>query len=508
MLTDDLIRLVKTMSSAEKRHFTIAAKNRSGEMAYLSLFRIIDQTPFTDTGKLEKKYKEAHPGTSFETASRYLLKIVVDVLADTGNGNDIMLRQMRAFARAKVLFDRSLIIEGFKELKNAQQLALLSQNYLMQYAAYRQELDILSGLSFPDVTENTIIELQMKGKSALKMLSQIHEHYSLFELLKLRLIDRGKTISEQAKQNMNDLLLSELSLITNKVSYNFESKKLHLLFQSFYFTSTGDYRSALKTFSELNDLFESNDKTVDIKPADYLSSLEGILDSLRTIRAYDEMDFYIDKVNGLINPKYTEQFNHRAAKTISTYKLNLLTGKGKFAAALDLVNKQDDLLLRETVISDYEKHCELLFYIGLTYFGLNDWEKALRYVNKIANLGEANHHFIIYKAAKLLGILSRYELGDMDYLQYEIRAFKRPARSKGENLLIDKLVLKLVILDPNNNSAVKNKLELNKLKTVIDKINHDKYELQVLKFFDFTGWIIKKLNAHPPKSRVRKSRDL
>ena len=235
MLKDDLIRLVKTMSSAEKRHFTIAAKNRSGEMAYLSLFRIIDQTPFTDTSKLEKKFKEAHPGTSFDTTSKYLLNIVVDVLADTGNGNDVMLRQMRAFARAKVLFDRSLIIEGFKELKNAQHLALSSQNYLMQYAAYRQELDILSALNFKDMTENTIIELQMKGKSALKMLSQIHEHYSLFELLKLRLIDRGKTMSEQAKQNLNDLLLSELSLITNKVSYNFESKKTSFAFSVILF---------------------------------------------------------------------------------------------------------------------------------------------------------------------------------------------------------------------------------------------------------------------------------
>ena len=281
-----------------------------------------------------------------------------------------------------------------------------------------------------------------------------------------------------------------------------------MLFQSFYFTTTGDYRLALKTFSELNDLFESNVKTLDTTPADYLSSLEGILDSLRTIRAYDEMDFYINKVNSLINPKYTEQFNYRALKTILTFKLNLLTGKGEFKAALDIINKQDDLLLKETIISDYEKHCELLFYIGLTWFGLNDWEKSLRYINKIAHLGRANQHFIIYKAAKLLGMLSRYELGDRDYLQYEIRSFKRMARNKGESLLIEQLIFKLVNLDPNSNSVVKNKLELNKLTPTINRIIHDKYELQVLKFFDFSSWIIKKFNAPPHKSRVRKSRDL
>ena len=505
MLKNEIIRLVKTLSATEKRYLKLSTKKQSGDRAYLTLFDIIDKTLFKDIEQLEEKFHEVHPTASFETTSRYLLKIVIDTLVQANSEKDVFFQQMQCFMRARVLFERSLINEGFKELKKVQKMASEAQNYLMEYAAYREELNILSTLNFPGVMEETVIQIQMNGKGVLRNLLQVHEHYSLYELLKLRLINTGKTMSEQAKQNLNDLLLSELSLITNKVSYNFESKKLHLLFQSFFFTSIGDYKSALKTFSELDELFESNIKNLDQTPVDYLSSLEGILDSLRTIRAYDEMEFYINKVNNLINPKYTEQFNHRALKTILTFQMNLYTGCGKFNDALAVLLKQDDLLLKEAIISDYEKHCELLFYMGLTYFGLNDWEKALRYINKIAFLDKANQHFIIYKAAKLLGILIRYELGDIDYLQYEIRAYKRMARYKTESLQIEKLIFKVVIIDPNGNSLVKNKLILKKLAPVINVITHDKYELQVLKFFDFADWINTKFTTQRVRPKYYKT---
>lgn len=489
MLKNDLIRLVKTLSTTEKRQFKLYCKKQSGERIYLSLFNIIDQTMFKDLEQLEETFKKTCPKTSFEATANYLLKILIDSLASASGDKDSLFEQMQNYMRAKVLFDRSLVSEGFKELKKVQRSAAVAQNHLMEYMACREELNMLSALNFPNMTDTHVIEMQMKSKSNLKTLLQIHEHNSLFELLKIRLIHTGKTTSEFAKRNMNDLLLSELSLVTSKVAYNFESSKMHLMFQSFFFSSIGDYKSALKTFSELNTLFELNRAKPSASPADYLSALEGILDSLRTIRAYNEMPFYIDKLNGLIDKKNPEPFNRRIAKSAVIFQLSLITGCGEFKEAIVFAAKQDDFILNEAVIPDYEQHCELLFYLGLAYFGMNKWEKALKYVNKITLMGKPNYHFAIYKAAKLLGILIRYELRDIEYLQYEIRAYKRLARYKGEVLKIEKLIFKVVLLDPNKNSMVKNKLLLKKLQPAITNVLNDKYELQVIKYHDLLNWI-------------------
>jgi hypothetical protein len=495
MLKNDVIRLVKTLSTNEKRHLKLFCKKQSGHRAYLLLFDLIDQTKLKDMDKLELKFHELLPDACFEITAKYLLKVITDSLIQARAEKDILFHQFQSFLRAKVLFDRSLIDEGFKELNRVKKLSSYSQNHFIEYLAYREELNILSTLNFPGMKEDSMIEKQMKARNILKALLQIHEHHSLYELLKCRLIYTGKSLSENEKRQLNDLLLTELSLVTSKVSHNFESKKMHLLFQSYFFTSISDYRSALKTFSELNELFESNLEKLENPPNDYLSSLEGILDSLRTIRGYEEMPFYIDKIGVLINAKYSDQFNLQANKTAISFQLNYLACSGKFKEALSLINKQDGVLLKEASIVDYEKHGELLFYIGLTHFALGEWEKTNKYVNKITLIGKSNYHSTIFKAAKLLGLLAHYELGDLELLQYQVRSYKRASLYKGEILKIEKLIFKIIMLNPNNNSIVKNKLIWKKLHAIVNIISSDKYEMQVLKYFDFIKWLEAKFNS-------------
>ncbi|RYD71111.1 MAG: hypothetical protein EOP53_24220, partial [Sphingobacteriales bacterium] len=427
MLKNDIVRLVKTLSSTEKRYLKLYCKKQSGSRAYLLLFDLIDETPLKNIQQLEEKFLVILPGTSFDTTAKYLLRIITDSLIQLRLDKDNLFQQMQTFMRAKVLLERSLIKEGMKELHKAKKLAENSQNYYMEYLAYRSELNVLSELNFKDVNEDEMIAMQMKARNLLKAQLQIHEHHSLYEVLKYRLMHIGKSMSEQNKKQLNDLLLSELSLVTNKVAHNFESKKLHLLFQSFFFTSIGDYKSALKTFSELNELFELNIDKLGNPPFDYLSSLEGIMDSLRTIGAYDRIDFYLDKINSLLKANYSDQFNLQATKTVAIFNLNLYTCDGRYREALDYVKVIPPDMLKEAIIVDYEKHCELLFHIGLAHFGLGEWEKALKQLNKITLLEKSNLHFPIYKAAKILVILTHYELGNTEYLQYEIRSYKRSA---------------------------------------------------------------------------------
>jgi len=59
----------------------------------------------------------------------------------------------------------------------------------------------------------------------------------------------------------------------------FTSQKLHLLFQSFFLIDIGDYHSAVKSLFKLNELFEKNKRFWAHSPFDYLSALNGIIDS-------------------------------------------------------------------------------------------------------------------------------------------------------------------------------------------------------------------------------------
>lgn len=83
---------------------------------------------------------------------------------------------------------------------------------------------------------------------------------------------------------MNDLMVNELYIAASSDSErNFELTRNHKLFQASYLMGVGDYGSALNSYKELNELFEENQQFWANPPIYYLSVLEGVLDSLRSI---------------------------------------------------------------------------------------------------------------------------------------------------------------------------------------------------------------------------------
>src|SRR3546814_1808161 len=150
----------------------------------------------------------------------------------------------------------------------------------------------------------------MKAKHTGQSLRQLHERYALYELLSHRLTKGALTVDGKSDKKINDLILSERSLTTRGSQHQFEPQKLHLLFQSFFFIHTGEYRSALRVFNELNKLIESNESMWDNPPYDYLSALDGILDSLRSIGYYNEMTLFINKAASLSERTYPRSEEH------------------------------------------------------------------------------------------------------------------------------------------------------------------------------------------------------
>ncbi|RFZ93986.1 hypothetical protein D0C36_00005 [Mucilaginibacter conchicola] len=494
MQKDDLVKLVKTLSVTEKRCFRMNCKKQSCERDYLSLFDIIENMPNDGSHDAYALFKAKHPTSSFHTTATYLYDVITDSLVSARCDKDPLFKQMQSYMRAKVLLDRSFTADGLKELRDCKQLAGASQNHLMEYMALREEINVTSLLNFPDIDDNKLIALQSKGKSILKTQQQVHEHYSLFEILRYRLINAGKITTEQGKQHLNDLLLSELSLVTGKVAHNFESAKLHLLFQSFFFTSTGDYRSALRTFSELNILFEQNLEKPGANLADYLSTLEGILDSLRTLKGYDDMPFFIKKLEALVSPNNQEYLNQRILKTALIYQLVYLTANKDYDDALRTANAHNSLINNALATTDYEQYWELLLYISIAHVGLKQYDKALKHLRKITPFAKNGTHSTVYKAARLLGIILRHELGDTDFIDYEIRAYKRQNKNNRQMLQVEKLVLKAILANPVKNNPPKNKQLLAKLQPAITAAQSNNYDLQIIKYYDFPAHIINKFS--------------
>lgn len=493
MVKNEIIQLLKSLSGPEKRNFKLYCKKQEGKKDYLDLFEMINKAPLgCEAEYIEAEFKNKFPNKSLESTANYLFKLTTDSLVQIRVSHDKWFQQYQSLMRSKVLFERSLTLEGYKEIKRAQKISEDLQDNLLLYHTCRLELNLWTDRNFSGIDEEGLVHAQMKAKNQLRLLYQIQEQSSLYESLKHRLLYTGRSLSDVDKAKLNDLMISEISLSTRGSKTNFESQKLHLLFQSFFFITIGDYKSSLKSFNELNNLFENNEPSWNFPPYDYLSALEGILDSLRTIKYFNEMEHFIHKIEKLADKKYPDYFQLLALQLSYIFKINVLISKDEPIMAIKLITTIPDELLQKANLVDYEKLTELLFYAGLAYFRNKNYQKANKYISILLSIGKVNNNSTICKASKLIHLIIHYELNNMVYLNYEIRSYKRTFNKGKKELKIESLIIKIIKLDPKRKSKPRNQNDWKKISKVIDEIDIDKYEKQVLKYFDFTTWIKEK----------------
>jgi len=490
MVKPELEKLIRSLSTAEKKKFRVYC-NASVESNkdYVTLFDMICANDVQKNESAEEEFKKLLPGKSYENTAAYLFKVLTDMLLQLRVEQDNWFLRHQALMKARLCFERSLPARGLKELKKAQKLANESQDNLVFYMAARMELNQIADTGFTNLAEQELVDMQMKAKHSLQVLRQVQEHYSLYELLSYRLSLPQVKFKDNDRKKLNDLVLSELSLTTRGSQHQFESKKLHLLFQSFFFIHTGDYQSALKIFKQLNGIIELNEPLWGHPPYDYLSALEGFLSSLRNIKYYQDMEYFIGKVEHLAQKQYTEHFSMMVQQTVYLYKIIVLIGEKDYKEAVNYFESIKQNIPLGAGVTNNEKLMELLFFAGLALFKTGNLQKANKYLMYAIDAKKNHEANFIYRLCRLLHILIHAELDNIDYVQYNIRAYKRAFSKNSKLFAIEKLIFKVITFDPKRSSIVRKKVILKQLQPKLLAIVNDKQEQQLLNFFDFTEWI-------------------
>lgn len=489
MLIYELEKLIKSLSAPEKKRFTAYCKQQGRTKDYVALYELAVTGKEMTLSDWERQFKAAFPTKSFDNTATYLYKVLTDILVQIRIEQDAWYQQYQSLMKARLCFERSIPDRAFRELRKASRLAGDGQNHMVHYQAARMELTALADMGFPGLTEQDLVDWQMKAKHTLQMIRQIQEHYSLYELLSHRLTQGKNTKSGKQDKQVNDLILSELSLTTRGSQHQFEPQKLHLLFQSFFFIHTGEYRSAMHIFNQLTHLIEANEVMWDFPPYDYLSALDGILDSLRSIGFYTEMESFIHKLISLADRAYPEHFRNLASLTAHVYTLNMHVGRRDTGAALQQLQTLIDGTSRYRVIEGHEKQFEDLFFQGLTYFLSQQWSRARKCLNLLFSSSKADSDLPVFRAARLLHILISYETDDMALLEYEIRSYKRTSGKQGKTLQIEKLVFSIINADAKRRGNKWKADMRKKTSRKLEEIRADKREVQLMKYFDFGEWV-------------------
>lgn len=491
---ESLVHMIHSLSLPEKKAFRQLVCRKKSIPDYLLLYDTIEAGELESPDALRKTFMSLRPSASFETTVKYLFEVLLDTMLELRKNQDSFYLLFNKILKARILYEKSLFDECFDTLNNVMAQAEKYENYHAMLLANRLELDYLLSLGFPNISEQELLKKQFRITESIKYLRKTNEQSSLYEILKHRVVYKGYARSQKEKNDLNDLVYSELSLSASLSPENFEISKLHQLFQSNYLISVGDFKSALRSFFELNNLFESNKHLWSRPPIYYLYTLEGVLESLRSIRNYEGMQYFVDQLKKIETSSI--DFKVNLTCVIYLYELFPLLDRGDFSGSLAIMEQYKETLYDKFSLLNRSRQAELCLYTSLVFFGNSMYQKAHKFLSQIIMRGKSYYYLPLYRTIRLVNLMILYKLGDEDLIRYEIRSIKRDLSSNEKGYRIEHLMLKFLVKQMPETPRKKLKL-YEKYQPALEMIREDNYEQQVLRIFDFTAWIESILTLKP-----------
>lgn len=492
--SESLIHLINNLTKQEKKEFSLYISNKP-EKDYIFLFRLIDDKKISDPEELKMAFLAAKPASSFNTVVIYLFDLLIDILTRLRTEQDSYYLLFNELLHARVLYEKSMYQECFQVLKKVKEKAVYYENHFALLVAQRLELNYLLTLDFEDMDEQKLLNKQYKMNNTLKSIRQLNEQSSLYELLKYRMINRGASRSLEETQKLDDLVTSEISIVASAGVENFEIKKNHQLFQANYFITVGDYKAAFNSFVELNKLFEENSHLWNNPPVYYLMTVEGMLESLRIMHNYEGMNYFIEKLAKLSSPSSSFQLN--VTYVIFIYRLFSFIDAGDFDKAGIWIAEHQTSLIDKMLLLKEQQQAEMSLYIALIHLGNGEYRKARKRLS--ATIGRGHLYSLpLFRTIRIVNVMIHYELGDVDYIQSEIRSIKREmSKNKGYNLKVESFLLKFLNYSFADTNRKKRAEIWESMAEEVHALYADKYETQILRKFDFVAWVEAKIFEVP-----------
>ena len=492
--SESLIHLINNLTKQEKKEFSLYISNKP-EKDYIFLFRLIDDKKISDPEELKMSFLAAKPASSFNTVVIYLFDLLIDILTRLRTEQDSYYLLFNELLHARVLYEKSMYQECFQVLKKVKEKAVYYENYFALLVAQRLELNYLLTLDFEDMDEQKLLNKQYKMNNTLKSIRQLNEQSSLYELLKYRMINKGASRSLEETQKLDDLVTSEISIVASAGVENFEIKKNHQLFQANYFITVGDYKAAFNSFVELNKLFEENSHLWSNPPVYYLMTVEGMLESLRIMHNYEGMNYFIEKLTKLSSPSSSFQLN--VTYVIFIYRLFSFIDAGDFDKAGMWIAEHQASLIDKMLLLKEQQQAEMSLYIALIHLGNGEYRKARKRLS--ATIGRGHLYSLpLFRTIRIVNVMIHYELGDVDYIQSEIRSIKREmSKNKGYNLKVESFLLKFLNYSFADTNRKKRAEIWESMAEEVHALYADKYETQILRKFDFVAWVEAKIFEVP-----------
>ena len=493
---DPLFLLIQSLTKSEKRNFKLYARRlQSGvDTMFISLFDVLSKLDNYEEEKIFKKIKGL-TSVQLSNTKRHLYKqILISLRLLYAQKNiDIQVREQLDFAR--ILYGKGMYLDSLKMLDKVKELALdhnrdILALEVLEFQKLIEERHITRSRSVKNKVEDLIDEAQRT--------SEVIASTCRLSNLKIKMhgwyIQIGHIKNDKDRLIVEEYFRSNLPVVNEANLGFFEKVYLYQSYVWYYFILL-DFKQCLVYAKQWVQMFTKNPKFIAEDPALYMRGLAYTLTCSFNIK--DKRTF--EKHLGIF-----EQFENEFADKLDTLSMQLLflylsTAKinrhfllGTFKEGVKLVPIIEKQFKKYAPLLDVHRTMVFNYKIAYLYMNNGDYNKALDYLNVIINLEAGHLREDIQSYARIMQVVSHYEMGNMNLLPYLIKSnFRFLGKVKELNKLqkesLDFFNKIINIPDSEIKQAFKEFIK------TLKNISHDPYEKRSFLYLDMLSWANEKM---------------
>jgi hypothetical protein len=432
-ITDSLIRLIQSLSKAEKRSFKLYANRNSSSqeaLKYMQLFDFIEKTEYYSDELVLTKIPEIKKSQLSNMKAHLYKQLLTSLrLQHASHLPEIEIRE--TIDHALILYHKGFYNQALRMLEKAKQLAMKLQSKVLHLEILEFEKAIESQyITRSNATRADELTLESKQLEAHVRSSVDFSNLSL-QLYALY-VKVGFVRDEKDYRFVNEFFSTRLPVYQLK-RMGFE-EKMHL-YNAFvwYHYITQEFLMCFKYAKLWVDLYEEYPFVKQYYPEMYLKGLNHLQNALFNLRNHQRLSDAVKRIQGSVPQDATNE------NVILLQQLYVLTGRineyylsGNFTIGLTIVPEVERYIASNRDRLDNHRIMILYYKVACLYFGSGDYKMTIRYLNRIIQLKDVALREDIQCFARILNLIAHFELGNDDLVEYQIKSVYRFLSNMGD----------------------------------------------------------------------------
>ena len=491
--SDILFQLIHSLEKAEKRHFKLYIKRSSAkeDLKIIQLFDALDKMEEYDERILFKKIRSVTKPQLANLKTHLYKEVLASLrLLKTSDNIDLQLSEMLDYAR--ILYNKGLKIQSLRILEKAKEQARLHHkfNTLVQLLSLEKKIEILHITRSP--TEKTQ-SLADESTAIGQHIDRVTRLSNLALLLYRWYVQNGHSRNEADEKDIRAYFREQLPKDIHHVSGFYENLYLCQSYCWYAFIRQ-DFLMYYRYAQKWVTLFEEEPLLKSIETGHYLKGVHALLNAhfdLRNFRAFDETlsAFKLFEASDIAR-KY-DNFRTQTSLYITVATINGHLMKGSFSEGVKMIPEIKQKLSDYALYVDHHRIMVFNYKIATLYFGNEDYDKAIDYLQEIIN-SPIELRIDLHSYARLLHLMCHYELGNYDILDGLVKAVHRFMLRMKNLTVVEEKIFRFIRKNYISPQDIREGL-----KPLLESIRHlekNRHETRAFAYLDIISWLESKVN--------------